>query len=58
MEHKTLPIKIFTYNLEFPQFVFADRNKVSTDPLDHTNTTRAHCEFVANAMANMGKLST
>lgn len=57
MKHKTLPIYCFAYSIEFVQFVFADRNKVTKDVVDHTNSTRTHAEFLANEIAAEGKQS-
>ena len=57
MEGVKLPIYVITYSVDMTQFVFADPIVTDVDPLDHSIPARAHAQYIANHIAEEGKLS-
>ena len=58
MKHKAIPLYAFTYNLEFPQFIFADRAVTTTDNIDRSTAATSHTQFIANQMRIEGLKNT
>ena len=56
MEGLDLPIYIITYNIEMTQFVFANPTLTNEDPIDHSISARDHAQFIANQIADEGRL--
>lgn len=56
MEGLDLPIYIITYNIEMTQFVFANPIATDNDPIDHSIAARDHAQFLANQIADEGRL--
>ena len=56
MEGLDLPIYIITYNIEMTQFVFANPVVTDVDIIDHSIAAREHAQFIANQIADEGRL--
>jgi len=57
-EGKTLPIYMFTYDLEAVQFVFEDPTAALDDyVLDHSLVARTHVQYIAKQIAHEGRLN-
>lgn len=57
-EGKSLPIYMFTYDLEAVQFVFEDATaSLDNNVLDHSLVARTHVQYIAKQIAAEGRLN-
>ena len=57
-EGKTMPLYVFTYDIEAVQFVFEDPTaNLDKFVLDHSIVARRHAQFISKQIADEGRLS-
>ena len=58
LESDTHPLYVFTHDIEFTQFVFANPLTSRSDPIEHNRESRTYTQYISNLIAAEASLNT